>query len=815
MPTRGICHRKDKVSTICHSIMKLSPIIPFLAISTTLHAQIFTPKDIDLSVSFNNVSPTVTGPMSAPGGPGIHRVFVTATTDPVPPEGVRQALKDYDATGPLSAPTTFTVDDTVGGLTYAAQVLCELHNGQQYYFPRTSGFSTAGANPAWSVANTATIVNFQFVDQFSAPVAINGGIILANDPAATTTPPSNLTLTDGATSAAFLANGGTHTIFTVYVDLGGTDPAATKYRKKYTVADFQITPLPGDTVQTVNIVIDTAANTSGSLSGRFDVTQSAVSPNDPPSTDDGFFEIYAPTPTPNDNQPDYPILRTTFSAGDGYGDWDREKSFLGTNFTTEASGNFTAANLLPSPPPVDGRYVVYGETFLRRTILGDTAGLHRLQFLRTPWLGSGTNLAPPIPAGNYDTADTFVIKPGYLTGAVTLAGPDALPAQPALLAHIVRSTDDDTNSDGLPDSPVTEWFNGSVIRANGVDALATAASFTASGGQSFVPLPGSFSPSTGDFTGNYNFALGGLNGESSFWKANTTSLRFYNPGTSADTYFFTSLSLTDRTPEATARREIAPDATAVSNITHEFGEVSLRVRAVTGTIYQPQIRNVTDDPEKPLNPTAVDDFTANGWPNLQADAATTATVRCLIPAGNWLITPRINPGDQAPGSAIDLLPISIEVPARGRLNIETGFRLETSIPACLTGPSVSISGSIVSAPNAVTEIRYTIDGGAPIIVSNPNTADPNFAIDLSALADGHHIITITATGAGGEESSITANFHRDAVGLVIEKAVILTWGCGVLQTSTDMQNWTDVPGATSPFAVPTNEPRRFWQVRYE
>lgn len=794
--------------------MKHSSIPLLILAATAAQGQIFTPKDIDLQVTFDNVNPAVTAPMSALNGPGLKRAYVTATTNPAPPSGVRQALKDYDATGPLSAPTVFTVDNTLGGLTYSAQVLCELNSGQQYYFPLVTGLSSTGT-PTWTVSNTATLVNFQFVDQFNVPVALNGGVILANDPANTNTPPSNLYLTDGATSASFLARGGSNTQFIVYADLGGTDPEVGKYRKKYSISDFAVTPLPADTVQTITVVIDTAANTSGSLSGRFDVTLSTVSPNDPPSVDDGFFEIFAPTPTLNDGRPDYPIIYTTFNAGDGYGNWDRERPFSGVNFTAESSGGFTSDQLLPTPPPGEGFYSVYGETFLRRTIPGDNPGVHRLQFLRTPVLGSGNNPAPEIPAGNLDTADTFVLKPGYLTGSITLAGPDVIPGQTAMLAHVIRSTDGDTNNDGLPDTDVTEWFVGSALWTYGVDALASGATTTASGGQSFVPLPGTFVPATGDFTGNYNFALGGLKGESSFWKPSAIALSLVNQGTSADTYFSSSFWLTDRTPEVTARREIAPDATAVSNISHEFGEVNLRIRAVSGTIYLPQIHNVIDDPEKPLNPFSVDAFTAHGWPNSQVGAAATATVRSLIPAGTWTIYPRVNPGDQPPGSSVDLLPISIEVPARGRLNIETGFRLETTIPACLTGPSVSITGSIVSAPIPVSEIRYSIDGGAPIIVSNPNAADPTFNIDLSALADGHHTITITATGPSGEETSITASFHRDTVGLVIEKAVILTWGCGVLQTSTDMQNWTDVPGATSPFAVPTNEPKRFWQVRYE
>jgi hypothetical protein len=92
--------------------MKHSSIPLFILAATAAQGQIFTPKDIDLQVTFDNVNPAVTAPMSALNGPGLKRGYVTATTNPAPPSGVRQALKDYDATGPLSAPTVFTVVDS-------------------------------------------------------------------------------------------------------------------------------------------------------------------------------------------------------------------------------------------------------------------------------------------------------------------------------------------------------------------------------------------------------------------------------------------------------------------------------------------------------------------------------------------------------------------------------------------------------------------------------------------------------------------------------------------------------------------------------
>ena len=315
-------------------------------------AQIFTPKSIDLNVSFLNSDPDVTPLMTAPGGLGLKRIYVTATTDPAPPGGARQALKNYDALAgdPLFAPTDFTVDDTVVGLTYSAQVLCELNSGQQYYFPPVTGLSTAGEQPQWDISNVATIVNFHFVDQAGLPVPLNGGLILAHDLEVTNAPPSNLYLANDATGASFLARGGSFTRFILYADLGGTDPVGGKYRKKYTIRDFEVTALPGETIQDVNVVIDTLANTPGSLTGTFDVTRSDVSPQASPETDDGFFEIHAPTTIPNDSRPDFPVIHATFVSGDGYGNWEREVPLGGMNFTSEASGLFTASNLRHPDP---------------------------------------------------------------------------------------------------------------------------------------------------------------------------------------------------------------------------------------------------------------------------------------------------------------------------------------------------------------------------------------------------------------------------------------------------------------------------------
>ncbi len=231
---------------------------------TTASAQVFTPRDIDLTVGFNNVSLPVTGTMSLLNGPGLKKIYVTATTDPAPLGGARQALKNYDAPGPLSALTIFTVDDTAGGLSYKAQVLCELNTGKQYYFPPATGLPTAGAAPAWNITSTATLVNFNFVDALNFPVFVNGGLILCEEPA-TGFAQGNLYLTSNTSQVTFLARGGSQVRFSIYVDLGGMFSEGSRYRKKFTVNSYVNSPLPNDT--TVNIPVTIVTEIRYSIDG--------------------------------------------------------------------------------------------------------------------------------------------------------------------------------------------------------------------------------------------------------------------------------------------------------------------------------------------------------------------------------------------------------------------------------------------------------------------------------------------------------------------------------------------------------------------
>lgn len=75
-------------------------------------------------------------------------------------------------------------------------------------------------------------------------------------------------------------------------------------------------------------------------------------------------------------------------------------------------------------------------------------------------------------------------------------------------------------------------------------------------------------------------------------------------------------------------------------------------------------------------------------------------------------------------------------------------------------------------------------------------------------------VNVTVTDDAGNVATDVFIVTVGDGGLTIVPAVLLTWSCGVLQESTDMENWTDLPGAVSPFTAPTDGiPKKFWRIK--
>ncbi|HVM48007.1 MAG TPA: HYR domain-containing protein [Candidatus Acidoferrum sp.] len=97
--------------------------------------------------------------------------------------------------------------------------------------------------------------------------------------------------------------------------------------------------------------------------------------------------------------------------------------------------------------------------------------------------------------------------------------------------------------------------------------------------------------------------------------------------------------------------------------------------------------------------------------------------------------------------------------------------------------------------------------GPVTVVANPPSG--------SSFPVGTNVVTCVATDACGNSSQCTFNVIVGGSLLSIERAIIIRWACGgTLQGADDLSGpWTDIPGATSPYAVATSAARKFYRTQ--
>lgn len=84
----------------------------------------------------------------------------------------------------------------------------------------------------------------------------------------------------------------------------------------------------------------------------------------------------------------------------------------------------------------------------------------------------------------------------------------------------------------------------------------------------------------------------------------------------------------------------------------------------------------------------------------------------------------------------------------------------------------------------------------------------------SSFRPGTTPVTCTAQDACGNRSVCTFNVTVQSQALSIERAICVRWGCGILQGADDLGGlWTDIPGASNPYCVPSSQARKFYRTR--
>ncbi len=131
-----------------------------------------------------------------------------------------------------------------------------------------------------------------------------------------------------------------------------------------------------------------------------------------------------------------------------------------------------------------------------------------------------------------------------------------------------------------------------------------------------------------------------------------------------------------------------------------------------------------------------------------------------------------------------------------------------------TAPVINCSSNrlVSCASTNGTPVNFTVtatdnNDSSVTVVCNPASG--------SLFSPGTNVVVCMATDAAGNTSSCSFNVIVLPSLVAIERAIILRWNCGEVLQSADNATgpWLDIPGATSPHAVPASEARRFYRVR--
>jgi Zn-dependent metalloprotease len=576
------------------------------------------------------------------------------------------------------------------------------------------------------------VVDVRFVDAFGEPVAVDGGdMVVAGYIAQRGSIPA------GSTEARLYMRGGTTQPLTITVSRG-----LDYYNDRLTFVLTTNVEVTCDEFTAVEMVIPDAGDL-GQVTGEVDMV--------------GEFEFSV------DGRDDlnYPDSTGVIAQ---YGPFQNQRwaALPGTLFSVPSSGPYVLPNLLPSTlDPASPGYVVYAQMYFRTN--------RQIEYFRSPALGNGSNPALPVlPGQTVDLGNLFVITPGYLDGHVTLQGPPETLGRESLFRGLAHPGDNDANGDGVADWIDTYGVYWSSIGAEGVDRPGTGASLTASFGYANTDFSGGFNPDTASYEGDYELVLGGLNSEPSVWNPKYLSLALSSPeGTPDSDYYYNVLSVTDRRNQEV---ELAPGEVATSDVAYCFSEVRVVFRSSGGAFHSPVVRfsegtfTGTDFQGQPADYVAYMD--AFGTPNTPAEASDTGQVLMYLPQGTYRLYPSVTPADSTYGST-GLEPIDITVGCGQRLSIEECLKIEVPATTCAAPGPTTLSGSVQSCTNQVTQITYSLNGGDPVTVCTECGINPVFSLDLD-LEPGENSLTVTAIDDQGHESFLETPLLPDSIPPVIQ-----------------------------------------------
>lgn len=616
--------------------------------------------------------------------------------------------------GPNGVPYEVTVQGGEPGSGIAHDVLAGLYRqaGSQSYYvfsPRRS--DPVELEPAPDVhldfQECAGLLEVRWVGDDGSPVAVQGGRIEAVHPTDTwiNNPPgfgasqAGLRIPAGSTGEMLPVRGDGSTYrVRVFID-SGTDILSDKITIRHT-ADVQVT-----CDQVTQVTVPLGSSGLGRIVGQVDML--------------GETERY---------------IRVR--AGDGPFNNLRHDN-------PAAAGPFELENLVPSNlvSPPQGY-----QTYSRMMFFPDD----RLEIFNTPYL-EHSNRPLPVAGETVDLGDTFVIDPGYVSGAVEMHGP------PSGLAG--RSCVDTILQGGSTVTPQGEFLGLIVsgVEARGTSMVAPGATKPSITGSGRVAFKGAWSPDAQSLLADYRLALGGLHGESSIWNLQHFGVEYRLAGS------IIQANLTDATLPPL---EIVPGQEYERDFRYCFSEVNIGFRTTSGTFRSPGAGGSgsfagTDFLGRPASYTVSTHGNGPNLPDFHTPSDRGRFTLCL-PQATYTLTPTmnaINPNGTI--SQITLNPITFDAGCGQVIDLALGVQLSLdSLPQC-SATAPRLAGSVRSN-GPVDRIFARVNGGAETPICTDCGEDPAF--DTTAQgAQCDSTIVVTAEG-GGESSSATAFTRVDGTG---------------------------------------------------
>jgi hypothetical protein len=688
-----------------------------------------TPVEVLGNVRFSNASTEILNLLGPPGNQGLNSLvaFATGTTSP---QTASSGL--LTATGPTQTDYRVVVDTIPGGIEYqftytlyVSGTLGGSHRGT--YQLRPGPTATVLPGPAVTGVNAAEcvgVMRVRLVNAAGEPVSASGGTLIATE-LGTGLAQADLFIRPGSPYEDFIVRGNTRFRITATVTLGSGDSAVNVVQTAEATSSC-------DGIVPLDIVVP-ATGSFGSIRGQIDMV--------------GEFEDVFGDASIGD-----PALTRVVA----YGPWSnvRTDTLPGVNFTVESSGPFTLPNLLPSTftTPVSP-YRVEGEMALRR--------FRQFEYFKTPALGVGMNAAPAVTAGAVtDLASTFVMRPGYLEGRVTLAGPPESAADPSYrspLRGVIFSTDGTV--DGIPVRSIYgNYFT--AITAKGVDSHAFGTRHTAAGGLAVTSFDGAYDSSAGQWLGNYEQVLAGLDGEDSFWRSDVLSLTLRH-GSPADpeNYVSQDLAITDH---RITDQLIVPGSHVTLDRRYEFGQVCVRIHSTAGPFWGPRLGDGSHGGNANYDVAPG----ASGTPVAPEMAATEGLLVVFLPEGSYHLVPRLQTASDPTGQDyIQLAPLDIEVRPFQQQCITPCLRVNYELPRCAITPSLLVTGTVpTSCGNKVDRIAWSLDGGPETTLCTGCGLNPSFSFEPH-LPSGDcvdHVITVSANDSSGAVASNSQHIRLDS-----------------------------------------------------